>query len=83
MSLEYEAMQEIARLFFSHPTPEQIIAFHASPELTKHLYELIAEEKAGTISPEDRRQLDKFEAIEHLVIHLKAQALQQLRQRAS
>jgi hypothetical protein len=83
MSLEYEAMQEIAQLFFSHPTPEQIIAFHASPTLSQHLYALIAAEKAGTISADDRRQLDKFEAIEHLVIHLKAQALQQLRKRAS
>lgn len=83
ISLDTQAMLEIARFFASQPTPEEIMGFHASPQLNNRLYALIAEEKSGMIDQEGRRELDAFEAIEHILIHTKAEARRKLRQRAS
>lgn len=83
MPIESQAMMEIARFFASQPTPEQILAFHASPEVNERIRTLITAEKAGTITPEERRELDGHEAIEHIIIHTKAEASRKLRQQAS
>ncbi len=83
MSLETEAMLEIARFFASRPTPEQIVAFQASDAVNDRLYALIATEKADTITAEEQRELDIYEAIEHLMIHTKAEARRKIRQQAS
>jgi len=83
MSLETQAVLEIARFFASQPTPEQIIEFHASPETADRLYALIAAEREGAISEDERRELDSYEAIEHIIIHTKAEARRKLRQQAS
>jgi hypothetical protein len=83
MSLESQAMLEIARFFASQPTPEQIMEFHASTDVNDRLAMLIASEKAGTINPDERRELDSYEAIEHIIIHTKAEARRKMRQQAS
>jgi hypothetical protein len=83
MSLEIDAIMEIARFFTSQPSPEQIVAFHASPEVADRLYALIALEKAGAIAEKGRRELDSYEAIEHIIIHTKAEARRKLQQQAS
>jgi hypothetical protein len=74
LTLESQAILEIGRFFAGQPTPEQIIAFHTSPELTERLYALVAAEKAGTITDEERGELDKYETIEHIVIGIKSEA---------
>lgn len=83
MSIESQAVMEIARLIASQPSPEQIIDFHASSEMAARAYALIAAERAGTISVDERRELDSYEAIEHIVIHAKAEARRKLQQQAS
>ena len=80
MAIESLAMIEIARFFASQPTPEQILAFHASPEVNERIKMLIASEKTGTSTPEERRELDGYEAIEHIIIHTKAEASRKLKQ---
>ncbi len=82
MAIESQAVMEIARFFASQPTPEQIMAFHASEEVNERIKVLLAAEKAGTIAPEERRELDGYEAIEHIIIHTKAEASRKLRQQA-
>ncbi len=83
MPIASQAIMEIARFITSQPTPEQILAFHASPEVAERAYSLIAAERAGTITEEERRELDSYEAIEHIIIQAKAEASKKLRQQAS
>jgi hypothetical protein len=80
LTLEAQAILEIAQFFASQPTLEQIIGFHASPELAERLHVLIAAEKAGTATDEDRRELDRYEVIEHIIIRTKGQASKKLKQ---
>ncbi len=80
MEVTTQAMREIARFFVSQPSPEQIIAFHASPEVTAHLYALLAAERKERITDEERRELDSYETIEHIIICMKAEACRRLRQ---
>ena len=83
MPIESQAVMEIARFIASQPTPEQILAFHASQEVADRAYALLAAERAGTLTEEERRELDSYEAIEHIIIHAKAEASRKLQQQAS
>lgn len=83
MPVETQAVLEIAHFITSQPTPEQILAFHASQSVAERAYALIAAERAGTITDEERRELDSYEAIEHIIIQAKAEASKKLQQQAS
>lgn len=77
------AIMEIARFIASQPTSEQILAFHASTEVAERAYALIATERAGIITEEERHELDSYEVIEHIIIQAKAEASKKLQQQAS
>ena len=83
MSLESQAVMEIARFFANRPTPEQIMEFHASDEINDRLNMLIESEKAGTISQDEKQELDSYETIEHIIIHTKAETRRKMKQQAS
>ena len=50
MLLKTKAATEIARFLAHHPTPEQIVAFHPSPEVAERAYELIRTEREGVLT---------------------------------
>ncbi len=83
MPTEMLASVEIARFLVSSPTPEQIIAFHPSPEAAERFYALIDAERNGTITEEERAELDSYIAFEHLMRLVKVEAHRALQQRAS
>ncbi len=83
MPIESQAILEIARFIASQPSPDQILAFHSSPEVVQRAYSLIDAERNGTITEDERRELDSYEAIEHIMIQTKAEALRKLQQQAS
>ncbi len=83
MPVEPLATLEIVRFLASGPTPEQIIAFHPSPEATDRFYALIAAEREGAITDEERAELDRDIHLEHLMRLIKAEAHHILQQRAS
>jgi hypothetical protein len=56
----------------SQPTAEQIATFRPTPDMQARLRTLVAREKAGALTPNEKQELDEFERIEHLVIMLKA-----------
>lgn len=62
----------------SQPTPDQIIAFRPTPEMTERLQTLITRSQAGILTPSEQRELDEYERIEHLMIMLKAGSLSYL-----
>jgi hypothetical protein len=45
-------------VFLDRSNPEQIIAYHPSPETSERAYALIAAECAGTIIEAERAELD-------------------------
>lgn len=83
MLLKTQAATEIARFLAHHPTPEQIVAFHPSPEVAERAYELIRAERDDALSEEERQELESYLMIEYLMELVKLEAHQQLRQQAS
>jgi hypothetical protein len=83
MPLKTQAATEIARFLANHPTSEQLIAFHPSPEVAERAYELIYTERDGSLTEEERQELDSYLVIEHLMELVKLEAQRQIRQQAS
>ncbi len=83
LSLASQALLEIALFYTNQPSLDQIVSFHASSALTEQVYALIAAEKAGTATDEDRRDLDTVEALQHIIIQAKGEALKKLKQKAA
>ncbi len=83
MLLKTQAATEVARFLAHHPAPEQIVAFHPSPEVAERAYELIQAERGGSLSEEERSELESYLVIEYLMELVKLEAHQQLRQQAS
>jgi hypothetical protein len=80
MLLKTQAATEIARFLAYHPTPEQIIAFHPSPEVAERAYELIHTDRDDELTEEERKELESYLVIEHLMELIKLEAHRQLRQ---
>jgi hypothetical protein len=83
MLLKTQAATEIARFLAHHPTPEQIVAFHPSSEVAERAYELIHADRDGSLTEEERKELDSYLVIEQLMGLIKLEAHQELRQQAS
>ena len=83
MPLKTQAATEIALFLAHHPTPEQIVAFHLSPEVAERAYELIRAERDDAPTEEERSELESYLMIEYLMELVKLEAHQQLRQQAS
>jgi hypothetical protein len=81
--LKTQAATEIAQFLANHPTPEQIIAFHPSSEVAERAYELIHTERDGSLTEEERKELDSYLVIEYLMELVKLEAHRQLRQQAA
>ena len=58
----------------SAPSAQQIVEFKASAEAQERLRMLLDANRAGTLSAEERGELDEASQINHFVILLKARA---------
>ncbi len=83
MPLKTQAATELARFLANHPTPEQIVAFHPSSEVAERAYELIHTEREGSLTEEERQELESYLVIEYLMELVKLEAQRQMRQQAS
>ena len=83
MPLKTQAATEIAQFLVNHPTPQQIVAFHPSSEVTERAYELIQTERDGVLTEEERQELESYMVIEYLMELVKLEAQRQLRPQAS
>jgi hypothetical protein len=83
MLLKTQAATEVARFLAHHPTAEQIAAFHPSLEVAERAYELIHTERDGSLTEEERKELESYLVIEYLMELVKLEAQRQLRQQAS
>ncbi|GAC1344156.1 MAG: hypothetical protein NVSMB27_04770 [Ktedonobacteraceae bacterium] len=83
MLLKTQAATEIAQFLVNHPTPEQIIAFHPSSDVAERAYKLIHTERDGSLTEEERKELDSYLVIEYIMELVKLEAHRHLRQQAS
>lgn len=61
-----------------NPTPEQIAAFKPTVEMQERLQLLLSRNKAGNLTAIEQLELDEYERIEHLIVLLKTNNLQNL-----
>ena len=83
MLLKTQAATEIAQFLARHPTSEEILAFHPSSEVAERAYELVHAERDGSLTEEERQELESYMLIEYLMELIKLEAHRQLRQQAS
>lgn len=68
--------EEILTFLMSSPTPQEILGFHASEAAQARLRDLLDRNRNGTLTPEERAELDEASHMNHFVILLKAKAHQ-------
>jgi hypothetical protein len=61
-------------------TPQEILAFKASPEAQAYAQDLLERQSEGRLSPEETQILEQMEQVERLMSVLKAKALRALLQ---
>ncbi|HEY0461111.1 MAG TPA: hypothetical protein VGC97_18390 [Pyrinomonadaceae bacterium] len=62
----YKASEEVAN-FIAETNPAKVLAFRPSEETRQRVSVLIAREKADEISAEEKRELDYYMHLEHLM----------------
>ena len=58
---------ELIEFLVDNVSPEKMLAFRASDDSHDHFYELVEKEKTGTISESERREINQFLMLEHIV----------------
>jgi len=70
---------EMIEFIAAGTTPQSVAEYQASEEAQARVEELIAREKEGLLSPEEKSELDHFMELEHIMRMAKARARQILR----
>ncbi|MGH2484389.1 MAG: hypothetical protein ACRDHE_00100 [Ktedonobacterales bacterium] len=74
--------REVVELLSRRPTPDQIIAFHFSPDAAERFYELVDNEREHELAESEQRELDTYMYLEHFIRMMKIEARRQLEQQA-
>lgn len=72
------AFDEIARLVASGIEPEKLMAYEIPAYLTEQYIILVAKEKAGSLSIEEKNELDGLLMINHMISMAKLMAIKKL-----
>ena len=67
-------LDEVLTFLLSQPTPEQVIAFHASESAQERLRYLLDMNRQGTLNDAERKELDEASQLNHFIILLKTKA---------
>lgn len=68
---------ELAELL-ANMDPMKVIQFHASKGAQKRLEELLDKNKEGTLTEDEKNEIERFMTVEHIVRLAKARARQRL-----
>jgi hypothetical protein len=71
-----KSYEEIIDFIAAGTTPEAVVAFHSSDRVRQRVAELVERSKDGSISAEDRSELEDYLQLEHIMIMAKARARQ-------
>ncbi len=72
---------EVLDFLVSAPTPEQIIAFHASDVAQERLRILLESNRNGTLTAEDKAELDEMHRVNHFFTLIKGRAMKVIKDR--
>jgi hypothetical protein len=64
---------EVLEFLAQGPTPDEVLAYHASARAQQRLQRLLALNVAGLLDEDEQQELDELQQIEHIIIMLKAQ----------
>ncbi len=66
--------EEVLTFLMTAPTPQQIVDFQASESAQERLRYLLDANRQGTLSSDERAELDEASHLNHFVMLLKAKA---------
>jgi hypothetical protein len=72
--ISVKAYEEVIDFIAAGTTPQNVIAFRPSDAAQERLEELISREKEGSLSSEEKFELDHYLQLEHLMRLAKARA---------
>jgi hypothetical protein len=58
----------------SAPTLEELAAYRLPPDLQDRAHQLLDRNRAGTLTPDERNEINEFSQIDHLMTLVKAKA---------
>jgi hypothetical protein len=73
-SSDYPIFDGMIDFLASGPTPQQILEHKASPDLQERLEELLDNNREFGLTETERKELDAFREVNHVMIMLKARA---------
>ena len=74
----FHSLNEILEFLAKLPSPEEIIALRPAKELQQQVNELLEKQRAGGLTPDEEREWQQYEYLEHLVRIAKTNALLKL-----
>jgi hypothetical protein len=74
----HKIYDEIIDLIAQGTTPESVIGFRLSTTTQQHLEDLIDKSKSNEITAEEKRELESYIVLEHIMTLAKAKAYQYL-----
>jgi len=77
-SERFNAFDEILDFITSGPTLEQIIDFAPSEKTSKRVHYLLEAQDNGTLSPDEKAELEEFARADHFMEMLKVRARRRL-----
>jgi len=76
-----ELTNEVLDFLVSGPMPEQIVAFHASDSAQERLRILLDANRNGTLSADEKAELDNMNRVNHFFTLIKARAMKVIKDR--
>jgi hypothetical protein len=73
----YAGLGSLLETLASLPSPEEILSLRPTDALQGRIEELLAKNRAGGLSEDERQEWERYEYLEHLVRLAKGRAIQQ------
>jgi len=71
---EYTLHSELIEFLASGPTPQNIVSFQPSADVTTRVIELLEKNKDGSLNAAEQVELDQYETLDYLMTLVKARA---------
>lgn len=77
-----QIFEEVADFFAAELPAEKVLAFRPSPQAQARVDELLWQSKNGSLTPDERAELDHYMQLEHIMRLVKARARARLTSKA-
>lgn len=74
ITTQHSVFDELAEFIVSSPTLEAVIAYRASPATEARVHELLEKNREGTLSADEREEMQGYLTASHLMTLAKAKA---------